>query len=92
MQKTTITITEATTKREALNAVRRAFAEDAPLKAGERFSVKGVKVRVDEVQTVRKASLKHVREWAAKQGTVLGKRGRIPAEVLAAYTSTHKAK
>jgi len=35
------------------------------------------------------ADTQAVRDWAASQGIKVSKRGRVPAEVLAAYRSAH---
>lgn len=90
MAKVTLTISDVATSKEVLNAVRRAFSVDQKLKIGTTAQIKGVQVRVKEIPKSTRHSLEHIREWAAKQGIELGKRGRIPAEVMQAYAKKHK--
>jgi hypothetical protein len=85
----TINSDKPLTKAEVRNAVRRAFDNDEALVEGQSAVVKGVSFRVRNApKAVSKVTLAPVRKWAKKQGIELGKRGRIPASVLAAYTET----
>lgn len=88
MAQIVLTITDVTSNREVINAVRRALSQEADLTVGTKTVIKGVKVRVKEAAKTRD-NLLHVRAWAAKKGIVLGKRGRIPAHVLEAYNAAH---
>jgi hypothetical protein len=91
MSKVILTLTDVATEKDVINAVRRAFSGEVNLTVGAVNTVKGVKVRVKEAANTR-PNLLHVRAWAAKKGIVLGKRGRIPATVLAAYEKAHTAR
>ncbi len=74
----------ATNLNDLANALRRAAsADNVALVPGTSFKVKGVRVRVQEPQ------INDVRKWALAQGINVGKRGRISAELQAAYDAAN---
>lgn len=78
------------TEKSVSNAVRRAFGGDQPLTGSG--SVKGVEFKVTPAPVGRKGNLQDVREWAKKNKikSGYGSRGRVSAEVLAAYDAAHQ--
>ena len=90
MSKVIITIDNASSHKDIINAVRRSLKGDKALKVGTVEQVKDLTIRVKETpKTPKRNNLSHVREWAAAQGIALGKRGRISAEVLNQFNASH---
>ncbi len=73
------------------NAVRRALSGDVTIPESGKVEAKGVTITVREVKGKPVASKQDIRTWAAKNGfpEVAGKRGRIAANVLAAYAEAN---
>ena len=82
----TINTVDDLTPAQALNAVRRATSNLSEFTEGESVENKGVTFRVRKApKAVTRETLAPVRSWAEKKGIKLGKRGRIPASVLAQF-------
>jgi len=73
------------------NAVRRALSGDVQIPEQGSLTVKGLTITVKPVKTTPVPSKQNIRLWAAENGhpEVVGKRGRISADVLAAYEAAH---
>jgi hypothetical protein len=92
MAKITITIPvpENATGRDAVNAVRRALDSIESFTPGTSEIIKGLKVIVRGNTPELKSSLSNVRDWARENGHAVGLRGRIAADVRAAYAAASK--
>lgn len=89
-------LNENVSNTDVINAVRRAFSgKEVALQVGTVAESKGVtyRVRKDPKVTIPVETFAGVvRTWANDNGFAVGLRGRIPAEVTAAYTAATTAK
>jgi len=84
----TINTVDDLSPKDVLNTIRRATANITEFAEGETVENKGVTFRVRKApKSVTVETLAPVRSWAAKKGISLGKRGRIPASVMAAFNA-----
>ena len=83
------------TEKDIVNAVRRTFKPGVALDLGTVSTIGDVTYRVRKDPTIVTPSkvvttASQARQWAADNGIALGKRGRIPATVLAQFETSAK--